>query len=359
MTLHLRGPVLLDDEHVAGEAWVVGDRITFERPAGGAEDELDGWVLPGLVDVHCHVGLAAAGAVDAATAERQALADRDSGVLLIRDAGSPSDTRWIDDRPDLPRILRAGHHLALPKRYLRYYGRELATPDELPAAVVEEAGRGDGWVKVVGDWIDRDGPGDLTPLWPDALVAEAIAAAHAASARVTVHTFATETLDALLDAGVDCLEHATGASPEQIERIAAAGIPVTATLLQVDRFDEIAASATRYPVYAARMRRMHARRHDQVRDLFDAGVPVLVGTDAGGTIGHGRLPDEAAELVRAGLPAADVVAAASWRTRAWLGVPSLEEGAPADLVVYPADPRQDVRVLAAPRAVVLRGARVA
>jgi len=49
------------------------------------------------------------------------------------------------------------------------------------------------------------------------------------------------------------------------------------------------------------------------------------------------------------------VAAASWRTRAWLGVPSIEEGASADAVVYTADPRVDVRALAAPRAVILRG----
>jgi imidazolonepropionase-like amidohydrolase len=96
-----------------------------------------------------------------------------------------------------------------------------------------------------------------------------------------------------------------------------------------------------------------------VRDLHDAGVPLLVGTDAGGTIAHGRIADEAAELVAAGLPARVVVAAASWRTRAWLGVPSLDEGESADLVVYGADPRADVRVLAAPRAVVLRGVRVA
>ncbi|MZE81491.1 amidohydrolase, partial [Streptomyces sp. SID5475] len=33
----------------------------------------------------------------------------------------------------------------------------------------------------------------------------------------------------------------------------------------------------------------------------------------------------------------------------------LSEGAPADLVVYDTDPREDVRVLAAPRHVVLRG----
>lgn len=354
--LHLRGPVALGDGLEAPEAWVLGGRITYERPSGPAVD-LTGWVLPGLVDVHCHIGLGADGAVDRQTAEAQAVADRDSGVLLIRDAGSPADTRWVDERHDLPRLIRAGHHLALPKRYLRHYARELGSPDELPAAMAQEAVRGDGWVKVVADWIDRDlGPaGDLRPLWPDDVLSAGIAAAHAAGARVTAHTFATEALDPLLDAGVDCLEHATGADARQIDRIAAAGIPVTATLLQVQRFAAIADQAHRYPVYAARMRAMHAHRHAQVRDLHDAGVPILLGTDAGGTIGHGRIADEAAALVEAGLPAAEVVAAASWRTREWLGAAGLEEGAPADLVVYPADPRQDVRVLAAPRAVVLRG----
>ncbi|UZN04827.1 amidohydrolase family protein [Cellulomonas sp. S1-8] len=361
MITHLRGTIVLDDEHEVGEAWIVGDRLTLEQPVEPPEAVLDGVVLPGLVDVHCHVGLGADGPVDGATAEAQARADRDSGVLLVRDAGSPADTRWIDARRDLPRLLRAGHHLALPKRYLRHYARELADPAQLPQAVSEEAARGDGWVKIVADWIDRDlgADGDLRPLWPADVLAEAVAAAHAAGARVTAHTFSHEALDALLDAGVDGLEHATGATPEQVARIAAAGIPVTATLLQVGQFDAIAAQGeARYPRFAARMRRLHARRHDHVRDLHDAGVPVLVGTDAGGTLGHGRIADEAAEMVLAGIPAHDVVAAASWRTRAWLGVPGIAEGASADVVVYATDPRTDIRALADPRAVVLRGVRV-
>lgn len=359
--LHLRGTVVLDDEREVGDAWVVGDRLTLERPAGVPDATLHGWVLPGLVDVHCHIGLDADGPVDAAAAERQALADRDSGVLLVRDAGSPADTGWVHARADLPRLLRAGRHLARPRRYLRHYGRELEAVTDLPGAVREEAARGDGWVKVVADWIDRDlGPeGDLRPLWPADVLVEAVAAAHAAGARVTAHTFATEALDPLLDAGVDCLEHATGATPAQVERIAAAGVPVTPTLLQVERFDAIAAQGeARFPRFAARMRAMHARREQHVRDLHDAGVRLLVGTDAGGTIGHGRVADEAAAMVAAGVPVRDVVAAASWRTRAWLGVDGIDEGTSADVVVYDRDPRADVTALAAPTAVVLRGTRV-
>ncbi|MFP5334296.1 MAG: amidohydrolase, partial [Actinomycetes bacterium] len=109
--LHLTGPLLVDraaDGEVAvrDEAWVVDGRLTFDRPAATDVTTIDGWVLPGLVDAHCHVGLDAHGAVADATSERQALTDRDAGALLLRDAGSAADTRWVDDRDDLPRIVR-------------------------------------------------------------------------------------------------------------------------------------------------------------------------------------------------------------------------------------------------------------
>ncbi len=358
--LHLRGVVVLDEDREVGECWSVGGVVTFERPQAGADSTLEGWVLPGLVDVHCHIGLGPDGAVAPDAAEAQARTDRDAGTLLVRDAGSPADTRWMRTRADLPEIIRAGHHLARPKRYLRHYARELGDVALLPDVVAEEAASGDGWVKLVADWIDRaEGPtADLEPLWPDTLLAEAIGRAHAAGARVTAHTFAHSAIRGLLDAGVDCLEHGTGLDAAQIDEVARRGVPVTPTMLQLANFEAIAARATRYPVYAAHMRRLYARRYRHVRDLHEAGVQLLVGTDAGGTIPHGMLPAEVAEMVRAGVPAADAVAAASWRTRSYLGRPSIEEGAPADVVVYPADPRVDVAVLANPRSVVLRGAIV-
>jgi imidazolonepropionase-like amidohydrolase len=50
-----------------------------------------------------------------------------------------------------------------------------------------------------------------------------------------------------------------------------------------------------------------------------------------------------------------VIAQASWRGRDWLGLPGLVEGAPADLVVYDADPRADLSTILAPARIVLRG----
>jgi imidazolonepropionase-like amidohydrolase len=81
-------------------------------------------------------------------------------------------------------------------------------------------------------------------------------------------------------------------------------------------------------------------------------VTLLAGTDSRP---HGRITDEVSALVAAGLRPHDALAAASWSARAYLGWAGLESGAPADAVVYDADPRSDLGQLADPAAVVLRG----
>jgi imidazolonepropionase-like amidohydrolase len=60
-------------------------------------------------------------------------------------------------------------------------------------------------------------------------------------------------------------------------------------------------------------------------------------------------------LAAAGLRPHDALAAGSWSARSYLGLGGLTSGAPADAVVYDADPRLDLGQLTAPRAVILRG----
>ncbi len=353
--LHLRGPVLVGPEDVRPEAWVVGGRITYERVDGGTA--VDGWVLPGLVDAHCHIGLGQHGEVDRDTAEQQALTDRDAGALLLRDAGSPADTRWVDDRDDLPVLVRAGRHVARTRRYLKGFAEEVE-PADLAGEVARQAARGDGWVKLVGDWIDRD-TGDLEPCWPAEALVEAIAAAHAGGARVTAHCFAESSLEPLVAAGIDCIEHATGLTADTIPVLAAAGVAIVPTLVNIATFPRIAdAAEAKFPTYAAHMRDLHDRRYATLRDAFDAGITVYAGTDAGGSLAHGLIGAEVAELVTAGLPVVAALDAACWSARRWLGHPGLEEGASADLVVLDEDPRRQPATLLSPRAVVLRGQRV-
>ncbi|WP_327269919.1 amidohydrolase family protein [Streptomyces sp. NBC_01218] len=353
--LRVRGRVLVGPDEVRDELWSVDGRITWERPPGADRaDTLEGWALPGLVDAHCHVGLDRHGPVDAATTERQALTDREAGALLLRDAGSPSDTRWTDDRDDLPKIIRAGRHIARTRRYIRDYAHEIE-PGDLVAHVAREARRGDGWVKLVGDWIDRE-VGDLTPCWPRGEVEAAIAEAHRLGARVTAHCFAEDSLRDLVEAGIDCVEHATGLTEETIPLFAERGVAIVPTLVNIATFPNLAdGGEAKFPRWSAHLRRLHARRYDTVRAAHDAGIEVFVGTDAGGSLAHGLVAAEVAELVKAGIPPLDALSATTWGARRWLGRPALEEGAPADLVVYDEDPRADVRVLVAPRHVVLNG----
>ncbi|HVQ96963.1 MAG TPA: amidohydrolase family protein [Mycobacteriales bacterium] len=354
--LHLRGVVLPDD--VERDLYVTGGRITHQ-PVPGAETVLrGGWLLPGLVDAHCHVGLSPDGPVtEPAVLAAQARADRDGGALLIRDCGSPVDTRGLLDAPDLPRLIRAGRHLARPKRYIRELAAEIE-PDQLVAAVTEQAGYGGGWVKLVGDWIDRDA-GDLAPLWPADVLRAAVDRAHQLGARVAVHVFGEAALPDLISAGVDSIEHGTGLSDDQLGTLASGGTALVPTLINIENFPGLAAQAdARYPAYAGHMRQLHATAAERVRAAHQAGVPVFAGTDAGGGIGHGRIVDEIRALHAAGLPAPAALAAGSWSARNWLGLPALTEGAPADLIAFRTDPRCDLATLHTPTLTILRGRRI-
>ncbi len=347
--LHMRGVVLPEGE--SRDLWIVNGRIRF-TPVPYAETVVDGgFLLPGLVDAHCHIGLAAQ---DLDEAEQHALTDRDAGTLLVRDCGAPLDTRPLQEKLELPRIIRAGKHISRPKRYIRYVSEEVESPELLPSVVADQAADGDGWVKLVGDWIDRD-KGDLAPLWPDDVLAEAIKVAHEAGARVTAHVFGEEALPGLINAGIDCIEHGTGLTPDSIELMASHGTALVPTLINIETFPGLAAGASKYPVYAGHMLDLYGRIRQTVAGVLEAGIPVYAGTDAGGGIAHGRIVDEIVALHDLGLSAEDAIGAASWSARSWLGYRGIEDGAAADVIAYDEDPRQDLRALRSPARVVLRG----
>lgn len=353
---------VLGDDAVTGDRldlWIA-DGVFVEPPAdpGAAAVTLTGWVLPGFVDAHCHVGYSAAGVATLDEAVAQARVNLAAGVTAIRDCGSPLDTSSLVGRPDLPVLVRAGRHLARPKRYIRGLGIDLDDPAELPAEVGRQVARGGGWIKLVGDWIDRT-TGDLAPLWPDDVLAEAVAVAHAGGARVTAHVFGSEAIPGLLAADIDCLEHGTGLTDATIAEMVRRDVHLVPTLINVANFPTFADAADRFPTYAAHMRDLHERSDDTIAAAWAAGVAVHAGTDAGGFVAHGRIVDEVRALTRvgrrAGLTAAAVLDAAATGARRWLGLPDRGPGTPADLVVYPADVVAVPAALDTPVAVVRAG----
>ncbi|WP_323791885.1 amidohydrolase family protein [Nocardioides sp.] len=350
--LKFSGPVLPDGE--VRHLCVVDGRVTYERHPEG-EKVVDGWIVPGLVDAHCHLGLDDGGAVTDEEAEAQAITDRDAGALLIRDCGSALDTSWMHEREDLPHLIRAGRHIARTRRYIRNYAHEVE-PDQLVETVVAEARRGDGWVKLVGDWISRD-DGDLAPSFPAETFAAAFAAAHAEGARVTAHCFGEGVLPGLIEARIDCIEHGTGLSPDLVEVMVAHHVALVPTVMQIEKFPQYAeAGREKFPRYSDHMTDLHARQRETIMNAYEAGVALYAGSDGGGVSRHGNIGGEIVAMTELGMPAEYALGAASWRAREWLGRnATLEEGAPADFVVFDADPRVDITTVLRPACVVLRG----
>ena len=205
----------------------------------------------------------------------------------------------------------------------------------------------------MGDWIDR-GVGDLAPLWPDDVLVDAIAAAHAAGARVTAHVFGTDALPGLIGAGIDCIEHGTGLTDDLIAEMARRGTALVPTLINVETFPGIADA--RHAL--SRVRRPHARaarRGGRRRPARRSrpGWPSTRAPTRAGRIAHGRIVDEVGGAARRGSPRR--------RRRGQLGgagvagPPVPARGPPADLVVYRDDPRADPSVLREPALVMRRG----
>ena len=164
MAWHVRGVVLPDDE--VRDLWFVGDRVTLEPVPDAVTLADGGFVLPGLVDAHCHLGIRPGGAPDQSLDEARELAvvDRDAGVLAHPGRRLAVPVPELDDDPEVPRLARAGRHVAPPRRYLRDVGVEVTARRGGRRRSTAQAAAGNGWVKLVGDWIDRD-VGDLAPAW--------------------------------------------------------------------------------------------------------------------------------------------------------------------------------------------------
>src|ERR1700744_6220370 len=173
-----------------------GDRVVVGT---GEPEELPGrYALAGFVDAHAHPTVAADehgpyladGAYGAARLDEYAA----SGVTVIRDAGGLGQVTLGFARTAAgrgPVVPAAGRFLAPANRYFPRMHTPVA-PDELAAAVRAEGAAGAAWGKIIGDFPEGAGGGPVpqstAATYDLETLRHAIDAAHAAGARVAVHS---------------------------------------------------------------------------------------------------------------------------------------------------------------------------
>ena len=345
---HLRGMVLPAGEQ--RDVYVDGDRISF-TPVSGAETILDGgFLIPGLVDAHCHPGTSEIGGpLDEVVLREDGQQCRDSGVSALRVPGAAGRLpAWFGRDADLPRVWSAGLAVAARGGFFPGWGRQLE-PDAIPAAAAEESVNADGWCKLIVDWMTDDG--GYEPTIPAHIVTTATARVHEAGGRVAVHSQHADGGTAAVQAGVDSIEHGMHLPESLLDPMAAQGGVLVPTIVTFAHLAPQMSHPDVPPGLQEWFRDGWKRHPGLVRAAYEAGVTVLAGTD----LPPGHLSEEVRWLAEAGLPAEVALGAASWNARRFLGLPSIEEGAVADLVDFDTDPRQNLATLDRPARVLVRG----
>ncbi|MDE3064841.1 MAG: amidohydrolase family protein, partial [Acidobacteriota bacterium] len=318
-----------------------GDRWTSD-PVGRAELVGEGWLVPGLVDVHTHPGARRPpDPLDEDVLREDLRRHVEAGVTLIRApglAGEPPE--WFGHEAGTPRAVHAGPWIAQPGEFIDGWGVRHSHA-EMPAVAQRQA-RATPWVKIIADWSEG---GDAVPV---EVLRDVVAAAHAEGARVAVHSQHAVGGAAAVAAGVDSLEHGMGLPADLLDQMARQGTALTPTLSVFQRFLDLA----RQRPSRAWIVEGTLAHPGLVAAAGEAGVRILAGTDSQPT---GGVVDEIEALAGAGLPAHDALGAGSWAARSFLGLDGLVDGAPADVVVYESDPREDLAGLRRPTAIVLRG----
>lgn len=338
-------------------------------------------ILPGLVDLHVHVGYwqkkpdaseydEALIALFAAVNLKEALS---LGVTALRDLGSRHGLLQALARAAArnyvvsPRLEWANRLICITGGHSWQLGdsiRETDGPWDLRAAVREQIKTGARWAKLAAS-------GSFEAEYSQEELNAAVDEAHRLGARVAVHSSTPKSIGMCLEAGVDTIEHGTDLTVELAERMAHQGVAWVPTLIAYFRLAEYcrraaAAPAGERPLDETLRYRcpyfLHAEaayRANFAR-LVETGVTVATGTDVvidGNPISP--VADELGFMVELGLPPLRAIEAATSNGARVLGKGEdfglIAPGRLADLLVVEGNPAEDIGALRRVRAVFLGG----
>jgi imidazolonepropionase-like amidohydrolase len=383
--------VVIRGSHIAA----VGRANAIEIPQGAQVIDLTGkFLIPGLIDMHNHLGpgenipgppgpgRAPARNTRSYLTQMLALGFTSTFATSYSDLREHADLRRSASDHDVPmaRYFGVGRgssviggHASEP----RFGGYLPSTPDEARANVRELGAVGVDGVKLT--YSDQAHTGRHLPVMRADIMQAIIAEAHALGLKAYVHAPTLRHAKEVLRAGADGLVHSVADAPVDDEFIGLMrknSATYTTTLALYTSFADVSAwmrrlmaadhrkvvSSDVYDRYISPegARAYHAffgvfpaenlgHAKANARRVFDAGIPVLAGTDTGVT---GVLLGVASQvelelLVEAGLTPAQALRTATINPARALGRESdfgaVEPNRVADLVVLDADPLSDIR----------------
>lgn len=324
----------------------VANGLWAENSDGPLVDLRRFWALPGLADCHAHLAadslltVDVGGEIDAI--KRRVFAQLKRGVFLIIDKGWRDDVvlRLLDEPPAArPHLEAAARIITGVHGYFPGFAVEV-DDDDLPKAVAEANTKG-GWVKLVGDWPQK-GRGPVIN-FGEAALSRACEVAHAAGAKVAIHTMAPDTPSMAVRAGVDSIEHGLYLTPEDLTLLGerdGAWVPTIANT------EDILASFSTGSTAARVLGQGLENLAETLPVAAEIGVSVLAGTDLG--LRHGEVAAEVLRLHSRGLPRAAATKSAGPAAYRYLGLAPFTPGSSADILLFDRDPTTDLTALGSP-----------
>ncbi len=365
------------EHHNEGPYWVsledglIKDILTSELPSEvNVEDDLiehAAFIMPGLVEAHCHLFLDG-GELDfkqrseylkadedemLAVARRNIAASLVTGITFIRDAGD----KWgINHRIReelaasdelVPEVRSPGLGIRKPKRYGGFMAREVETKDEILAAIKDLLKTGDELKILLTGIIDFEtGTVKGEPQFDVDEAKLIVATAHDLGYRTFAHCSGLAGLEVAAAAGVDSVEH---------------GFFMTRDILEILAEKQIAWVPTFSPVHfqwtrpeivgwndesVDNLRRILDSHSEHIKLADEMGVPVVVGSDAGshGVVHGEAVIDEIKFLVDAGMSMAKALNATTALPRRLWGSPSadIKPGNKVEIIGLPESPFENM-----------------
>jgi imidazolonepropionase-like amidohydrolase len=353
--------LVIDGERIVS----VEQRLPSSLPAGAEVLSFEtGFLMPGFIDAHNHLGLRSPGSDEAQMADdlsviterakENARIDLECGITTMRELGE-RDYLDLTFKKEIesgnwagPRLITSGPWITPTHGHGSWeFGADIADgPLEVTKAVRRHVKAGCDAVKLMvsGGLADRGKSGGSlgTSYYTFDEIRAGVSEAHNLGLRVAIHCYGGPGVMMSVEAGVDTIEHAARiTSPAELDTIAERGVSLVYT----------AGTLYKYP---------------QVRETSPAAQKAALA--AGASIGfgadtvHGKFAYEAEVAVGYGMTSKQALVAmtsGSARACGWLDrVGTLESGKLADITVVDGNPLDEILALGKILAVFKGGALV-